>query len=213
MLKAIGIEEDIIVEAVDEGGQFQPPAVTAAAQHGFGTQLAFGAEIRIADFNGTGGRVGTIGEKLFRRRRAFGARPAQRQAETAAQINRAANRERHRIERAFATNLRRFHIGMFIARAAFQPHGAQIEFLQGEQAELAGFVGRNIGFLAHSAEIAAEILHTAGTLPAILFGLDQFKPGFPALVEEAGADGPIGFDFVVPIIGPAAAHAQFLERA
>ena len=175
--------------------------------------MAFGAEIRIADFNGTGGRVGTIGEQLFRRRRAFGARPAQRQAETAAQINGAANREGDGVERAFAAHLRRFHIGMFIARAAFQPHRPQIEFLQREQAELAGFVGRDIGFCAGSAEIAAEILDAGGALPAILVGLHQFQAGFPALVEEAGADFTGVFQLVVAIIGPAAAHANFLEGA
>ena len=105
----------------------------------------------------------------------------------------------------------RADVRVFVAAGRLQPDAAEVELLHGEQADLAGLVGRQEGFGADGVEIAVEILRAARPAPAAALRLDELEPAFDALGLEDGAD-LVAFEFGMLVIGGSRARTRILSR-
>ena len=98
-------------------------------------------------------------------------------------------------------------------RAGFCPQRAQVERLGSKQAVLLGFAWRQEFFGPDNIQFAEHILRPDGAVPAIMFALHQFEPGFPAGVVECRVDGTVDGKLIVGIIGIAATETDRLNKA
>ncbi len=185
---------------------FQPPAF-------------FQPEIGIAQLIGLGALVLAIGEQLFSRRRAFGARAVQADADGIGERIGRADRPRkgakaaRRPHKALVPgNHARIDRGPFVTRAAFHLQPPEIELLLGEDAGLRGGAARDKSFLALHIEFAIEELHARCAAPVAAPRLKHFQPPLEPLVEERGADRAIAFQLEMAIGGIAGAEADLVDH-
>jgi hypothetical protein len=99
------------------------------------------------------------------------------------------------------------------ARAGLEPPRPCDQGLQCEQAGLFLAAVREELLLAANLAIPVEVLDAARPAPARSFSLLQLDAALAALAEEARSDCARVLDFVVVVVGIAAARAQLAEEA
>ncbi len=102
---------------------------------------------------------------------------------------------------------------MFVAQPAFGLERAEIELLQREDPDLAGFVARQERLVPLHVEDAVEHLNARCAEPAAAPGLDQFEPPLQPLVEKGGTDVAVRVELEVAVAGRSRAQADAVEEA
>ena len=97
----------------------------------------------------------------------------------------------------------RVKTGEFNAQARFEADRAADERLQREKAELRVAAVGEILLVAANARVLVEILDAALPGPAASIALHQVGAHFPAVREEAGADGAVFLELVMVVFGDA----------